>query len=73
MKNIEKILDKIRPALERDDGSIELDDYDQKKGNVKVSLTGACAHCPMADMTLKGLIEQEIKGQMPEVKEVVAV
>lgn len=73
MKNIETILKKIRPTLERDGGSIELINYDAKKGIVELKLTGACAHCPMAEVTLKQLIEAEIKEQMPEVKEVRAV
>ena len=73
MKKIEEILDKIKPMLVRDGGSVELVDYDKKTGIVKVSLTGACAHCPMSEITLKGLIEQEIKSQVPEVKQVIAV
>lgn len=68
---LNKILDKVRPALERDGGDLELIDY--KKGIVEIKLQGACAHCPLADVTLKHLIEQEIQSEMPEVKEVRAV
>ncbi len=73
MKKLEKVLDKIRPTLQRDGGDVQLINYDKKKGIVELSLTGACSHCPMADFTLKNLIEQEIKDKMPEVKEVIAV
>lgn len=70
---LDKILDQIRPALERDGGNLELVNYDEKKGIVEVHFQGACAHCPLADVTLKNLIEAEITSQMPEVKEVRAV
>ncbi|MDD5749549.1 MAG: NifU family protein [Patescibacteria group bacterium] len=70
---LNKILDKIRPALVRDGGNLELISYDKKKGIVEVVLQGACAHCPLADVTLKHIIEAEIRSQMPEVKEVRAI
>lgn len=70
---INKILDKVRPALERDGGDLELVEYDKKNKLVKIRLQGACAHCPLADITLKNIIEQEIILAIPEVKEVIAV
>ncbi len=70
---LNKILDKVRPALERDGGNLELVSYDQKSGIVEISLQGACAHCPLADVTLKHIIEEQIKKEMPEVKEVRSV
>jgi len=39
-------------------------------GIVIVKLQGACAGCPMSQMTLKMGIEQHLKRQIPEVKEV---
>ena len=72
-KKIEKVLDKIRPALQRDGGDVQLIKYDPKKGLVEVSLIGACSHCPVSDLTLKNLIEQELKAQLPEIKEVEAI
>jgi len=42
-------------------------------GVVKVRLTGACGGCAMATLTLKMGIEQTLKQEIPEVKEVVAV
>lgn len=73
LDKLNKILESIRPALERDGGNLELISYDDKKGIVEISFQGACAHCPLADVTLKHLIEAEIKSQMPEVKEVRAI
>jgi len=55
----------------RDGGNVEL--IDVSDGTVKVKLTGACAGCPMSTLTLKMGIEQVLKQEIPEVKEVVAV
>ena len=73
LDKLNKILDKVRPALERDGGNLELISYDSKKGIVEITFQGACAHCPLAGVTLKHIIESEIRAQMPEVKEVRAI
>ena len=70
-ENIEKALDKIRPALRADGGDIEL--IDVVDGVVKVKLTGACGGCPMSQMTLKMGVEKVLKEQVPEVKSVETV
>jgi Fe-S cluster biogenesis protein NfuA len=68
---VEEVLNKIRPALIRDGGNVELVDVDD--GTVKLKLVGACAGCPMSTMTLKMGIERIMRQEIPEVKEVVAV
>jgi len=68
---VEEVLDKIRPSLVADGGNVEL--VDVNDGTVEVKFTGACDGCPMATMTLKMGIEQILKQEIPEVKEVVAV
>jgi len=70
-EKVKTALDKIRPALQADGGDVELVAVD--KGVVKLKLTGACANCPVATMTLKQGIERLLKEQIPEVKEVIAV
>jgi len=70
-EKVEEALKKIRPALVRDGGDVEL--VEVNDGTVIVKLTGACAGCPMSTMTLKMGIEKILKEQIPEVKEVVAV
>ena len=67
---VEEVLDKIRPSLMVDGGNVEL--IAVNDGVVKVRLTGACAGCPMATLTLKMGIERILKQEIPEVKEVVA-
>ncbi len=70
-ERIEKALDKIRPSLMADGGNVEL--LEVEGDLVKVKLTGACAGCPMSQMTLKMGIERILKKEIPEIKEVVAV
>ena len=69
-ERVEEVLGKVRPALVRDGGNVEL--IDVNDGIVTVRLTGACAGCPMSTMTLKMGIEQILKQEIPEIKEVVA-
>ncbi len=66
-----EVLNKIRPSLVRDGGDVEL--VEVNNGTVKVKLTGAYGGCSMARMTLKMGIEQILKKEIPEIKEVVAV
>ena len=70
-EKVELALGEIRPMLRMDGGDVELISVDD--GTVKLKLTGHCAGCPMATMTLKGVVERVIKQHVPEVKEVIAV
>jgi len=68
---VEQALAEVRPHLQVDGGDVEL--VDIKDGVVKVRLTGACAGCPMSQMTLKWGVENYLKKKIPEVKSVEAV
>ena len=70
---IKKVIEKIRPSLQMDGGDVEYLGWDETSGTVKVTLVGMCAHCPMSGVTLKQGIETELKKEVKEVKEVVAV
>ncbi|MDS0524278.1 NifU family protein [Clostridium sp. SHJSY1] len=67
-----KSLDRIKPILQRDGGDVEFVDINEN-GVVSVRLQGACGNCPGATMTLKMLIEQTLKQEVPGVKEVIGV
>ena len=67
-EKIEKALAKVRVALQQDGGDIEL--VSVENGVVKVRLKGACAGCPMSQMTLANFVEKELKGAVPEIKRV---
>lgn len=69
---VQKAINQIRPNLQADGGDVELVDVTED-GVVKVRLTGACRGCPMSQMTLKMGIEKFLRGEVPEVREVVSV
>ncbi|MBR4667011.1 MAG: Fe-S cluster assembly protein NifU [Lentisphaeria bacterium] len=62
---VNEVIEKeIRPALERDGGSIELADIE---GNiVKVRLKGRCASCHNAGLTLRKLVEAKLREFVSE-------
>lgn len=70
-EKIAKALESIRPALQMDGGDIEL--IGVNEGVVQVRLTGACAGCPMSQMTLQMGVERAIKREVPEVVRVESV
>jgi Fe-S cluster biogenesis protein NfuA len=64
-EKVEAALNEIRPMLQQDGGDVEL--VDIQGGVVKVRLQGACAGCPMSQMTLRNGIERVLKERIPEV------
>jgi len=68
-ERVQEVIEKIRPMLKADGGDVELIDVGED-GVVKVRLQGACAGCPMSQMTLKNGIERLLKKEIPEVKSV---
>jgi Fe-S cluster biogenesis protein NfuA len=68
---VNQALAKIRPYLNADGGDVSLigisDDL-----VVTVKFSGACDGCPYSFMTLKAGVEQAIRKELPEVKDVVA-
>jgi Fe-S cluster biogenesis protein NfuA len=68
-EKVSEALNQIRPSLQADGGDVELVDV-QEDGVVHVRLKGACAGCPMSQMTLKNGIERYLKQTIPEVKSV---
>ncbi len=71
-EQVQEALEKVRPALQRDGGDVELVEVTED-GVVKVKLQGACGGCPMSQMTLKMGIEKVIKEAVPQVQSVEAV
>lgn len=72
-EKIEAVLgERIIPSLQMHGGGVEIIDVDEKKGSVKLKLTGQCIGCSFADLTFVGLVEQELKEKIPELKMVEA-
>jgi Fe-S cluster biogenesis protein NfuA len=69
---VNEVLSKLRPYLEADGGGISLVEITDDLV-VKVKLHGACEGCPFSYQTLKAGIEQAIKKEIPEIKDLVGV
>lgn len=68
---IKEIINKLRPYLIGDGGNVEFIKYENNI--VYIKMLGACAGCALIDYTLKDGIEQAIKEEVPEVKEVINI
>jgi Fe-S cluster biogenesis protein NfuA len=67
-EQVQEILDKLRPYIQRDGGDVELVEIEE--GIVRVRLLGACGSCPSSTITLKAGIERALMEELPEVREV---
>lgn len=72
LKRVHVTLDQVRPYLQADGGDIEV--VELTEDNIlKVRLTGACNGCPFSMQTLKAGVEQAVKRDIPEIREVIEV
>jgi Fe-S cluster biogenesis protein NfuA len=63
-ERVEAVLSRVRPFIQADGGDIELLGIDGNSANVR--LTGMCAGCPSAHMTLTLGVETALREEMPE-------
>jgi len=68
-ERVKSVLDEIRPFLQRDGGDVEFIELTEDN-IVRVKLQGACAGCPMAQITLTRGVEARIKEDIPEIEAV---
>jgi len=68
---INATIEKVRPYLIADGGDISFIELTDDMV-VKVRLLGACGACPFSLQTLKNGVEQAVKKEIPEIKEVVS-
>lgn len=68
---IKKVINKLKPYLNRDGGDIDFVKFED--GIVYVHMLGACAGCTMLDETLKEGVEMTLVEEVPGVLEVRAV
>ena len=73
LEQVEKVIAAIRPAIQADEGDIELVSVDEPSGVVTVELKGACVTCPASTQTLKAGIERIMKYRVDGVTEVVEI
>ncbi|MDD3284626.1 MAG: NifU family protein [Patescibacteria group bacterium] len=65
---LDKKIEKIRKFLNSDGGDLKVLKYDEKKNILDIKLLGVCNHCPMAEMTIKGFIQEELEKDFPGIK-----
>ena len=70
-RDIEDVLDRVRPLLQADGGDIELVNVLDRKAFVRLS--GKCAGCPSSHLTLHIGIEMAIREAVPEFDELVVI
>ena len=61
---VEAVLGRVRPFMQADGGDIELVSVEGNSADVK--LTGMCAGCPSAHMTLYLGVETALREEIPE-------
>ncbi|MFN7065132.1 MAG: NifU family protein [Aquificaceae bacterium] len=68
LKEVEAILERIRPALKEHHGDLRV--VDIKGGEVYLQFEGTCGDCPIADVSVKEVVDMAIKGNLSWVKRV---
>ncbi len=66
-----EIIEKIRPFLNQDGGDVSFVKFEN--GICYVKLSGACAGCMFADMTLQNTVEEMLISEVPEVIKVMNI
>ena len=66
-ERVETVLDRIRPLMQADGGDIELVGIDGNSARVR--LTGMCAGCPTAHLTLHMGVELALRDEIQEFEE----
>jgi len=67
-KEVEAVLDEIRPSLEEHGGGARLLAIEGNK--VVLKLEGACSGCPMSAFTFGVMAEEMIRRRLPEIEAV---
>jgi Fe-S cluster biogenesis protein NfuA len=63
-ERVEAVLNRVRPFIQADGGDIELVDVNGNSADVR--LTGMCAGCPSAHLTLYLGVETALREEIPE-------
>jgi Fe-S cluster biogenesis protein NfuA len=70
-KIIQILESKVKPMLAIHNGDIKL--IDVKNNIAQVQMLGACSGCASSSDTLKEVVLEEIRKEIPEIEDVVAV
>jgi Fe-S cluster biogenesis protein NfuA len=72
LEKVNAVIDHLRPFLQSDGGDIEVVEITDEN-TVIVRLMGACGNCPFSENTMKAGVEQALRKELPEIKEVIAI
>ncbi len=71
LEQIEETIEELRPYFYMHGGNIDVVKFED--GKVFVKLSGSCEGCPSSNYTLKLMVENSLKKEVPQVTEVVEV
>lgn len=70
LRQLQSLIDLMRPAVQADGGDLVLVAADVEAGTVEVQLQGACSSCAISSATLQGGVERILKDRLPWISEV---
>jgi len=68
-KQLNEVIGKLRRSIQTHGGDLVL--MAVEDDTVTVSLTGACRHCPLAEMTFKNAVERTLLEKVRGLKQVI--
>jgi len=72
LAKVESALDRLRPHLQVDGGDIEVVDITEDF-TLQIKWLGTCVNCSMTEMTMRSGVQEVIRNQVSEIREVIAV
>ncbi len=69
LQHIEQLLGKVRPYIRMHGGDVFLLGVDD--GSVRLKISGACAHCSLADLTYNKMLGKLLIEEVPGVTGVI--
>lgn len=73
LAEIDACLDEMRPYVHSHGGELNLVDWDEGRGHLRLQMAGACHGCPMSMLTMRLGIERIVQDRFPQVKTIEAV
>ncbi len=73
LAQIKEAMTQFIPYLKSHTGGLEVVSWNSKTGTVEIKLQGACYSCILASITLKEVIEANLRQKYPEVKKVITI
>ena len=73
LAELDACLDEMRPYVHSHGGELNLVEWNEDEGKLRLQLAGSCHGCPMSMVTMKLGIERIVQDRFPQVKVVEAV